>query len=139
MMLRGVALFLVLSTLVWWGGPNPAAATVEWSRLGVLPTDGAPVDMAVSADGKYTFVLTDTGRVVLYSDQGHKEGTLDVGRNIIGIASSPTGDQLYLLDRDGKAVQTVGVDFIQQINTAGDPFKGQADAPVVVALFSDFQ
>jgi hypothetical protein len=138
-MVRGMVIFSLLAALIGSGFPTPADATVEWSRQGVLRTDGAPVDMAISADGKFTFVLTDTGRVVLYSAQGQEEGALDVGKSVIGIASSPAGDQLFLLDRDGKAVQTVGVEFVQQINTAGAPFKGPADAPVVIALFSDFQ
>ena len=138
-MLRGVVLFSLLSALIWSGLLTSAAATVEWSRQGVLRTDGAPVDITVSADGKFTFVLTDTGRVAIYSAQGKEEGTLDVGKNITGIACSPAGDMLFLLDRDGKAVQRMGVDFVQQINTAGAPFKGPADAPVVIALFSDFQ
>jgi len=139
MMVRGVALIFLFSTLIWSGVPTPATATVEWTRLGALRTDGAPVDMAVSADGKFTFVLTASGRVVIYSAEGQEEGTLEVGKNIVSIASSPTGDMLFLLDRDGQAVQKVGVEFIQQINTAGAPFKGPADAPVVIALFSDYQ
>jgi len=139
MMLRGMVLFFLFSALICSGLPAPAAATVEWSQQRVFQTDGAPVDMAVSADGKFTFVLTDAGRVLIYSAQGQEEGSLEVGKSITGIASSPTGDQLFLLDRDNKAVQIVEVEFVQQINTVGAPFKGPADAPVVIALFSDYQ
>jgi DNA-binding beta-propeller fold protein YncE len=138
-MLRGVVIIFLFSILMCTGFPTPAAATVEWSRQGVLQTDGVPVDIAVSADGKYTFVLTDSGRVSIYSAQGQEEGTLDVGKNIIGIGSSPTGDMLFLLDRASNAVQTVAVDYVQEINAAGAPFKGPVDAPVVIVLFSDFQ
>lgn len=138
-MLRGVVVFFLFSALICSGFPLPAAATVEWSRQRVLQTDGAPVDVAVSADGKFTFVLTATGRVLIYSAEGQEEGTLDVGKNIVGIESSPTGDMLFLLDRDSNAVQIVEVEFIQKITAAGAPFKGPADAPVVIALFSDFQ
>ena len=138
-MLRGVIIFFLLAALICSGLPAPASAAVEWSRQQLLKTDGAPVDIAVSADGKFTFVLTDTGQVLIYSAQGQAEGTLDVGNNFNGIESSPTGDRLFLLDRNSNAVQIVAVDYIKNINASGAPFKGPADAPVVIALFSDFQ
>jgi DNA-binding beta-propeller fold protein YncE len=139
MMLRGMIIFFLLAALIHSGLPVPASAAVEWSRQQLLKTDGAPVDIAVSADGKFTFVLTDTGQVLIYSAQGQAEGTLDVGNSINGIESSPTGDRLFLLDRNSNSVQVVAVEFIQNINASGAPFKGPADAPVVIALFSDFQ
>lgn len=138
-MLRGMIIFFLLAALIHSGLPVPASAAVEWSRQQLLKTDGAPVDIAVSADGKFTFVLTDTGQVLIYSAQGQAEGTLDVGNSFNGIESSPTGDRLFLLDRNSNSVQVVAVEFIQNINASGAPFKGPADAPVVIALFSDFQ
>ena len=138
-MLRGMIIFFLLAAMICSGLPAPASATVEWSRQQLLKTDGAPIDIAVSADGKFTFVLTDTGQVLIYSAQGQAEGTLDVGSNINGIESSPTGDRLFLLDRDSNGVQIVAVDYIKNINASGVPFKGPAGAPVVIALFSDFQ
>jgi DNA-binding beta-propeller fold protein YncE len=132
-------IFFLLAALIHSGLPVPASAAVEWSRQQLLKTDGAPVDIAVSADGKFTFVLTDTGQVLIYSAQGQAEGTLDVGNSFNGIESSPTGDRLFLLDRNSNSVQVVAVEFIQNINASGAPFKGPADAPVVIALFSDFQ
>lgn len=138
-MLRGVIIFFLVAALNYSWLPVPASAAVEWSRQQLLKTDGAPIDIAVSADGKFTFVLTDTGQVLIYSAQGKAEGTLDVGNDFNGIESSPTGDRLFLLDRNSNAVQVVTVDYIQNINASGAPFKGQADAPVVIALFSDFQ
>jgi len=138
-MLRGVIIFFLLAAMIWSGLPAPASATVEWSRQQLLKTDGAPIDIAVSADGKFTFVLTDTGQVFIYSAQGQTEGTLDVGNGFNGIESSPTGDMLFLLDRNSNGVQVVSVEFIQNINASGAPFKGPAEASVVIALFSDFQ
>ncbi len=138
-MLRGMIYFFLLAALICSGLPAPASATVEWSRQQLLKTDGAPVDIAVSADGKFTFVLTDTGQVFIYSAQGQAAGTLDVGNGFNGIESSPTGDKLFLLDRNSNGVQVVAVDYIQNINASGAPFKGPAEASVVIALFSDFQ
>ncbi len=38
-----------------------------------------------------------------------------------------------------KKIQIVALDFIQQINVSGSPYKGVDDAPVVIAVFSDFE
>ena len=131
--------FFLLMALVASGFPSPANAAVEWSRQQILKTDGTPVDIATSGDGKYTFILTDSGQVVIYSAQGRTEGTLDVGKNFSGLESSPAGDKLYLIDSASNAVQVFAVNFVQQISEKGSPIKGKAEAPVAIALFSDFQ
>ena len=55
------------------------------------------------------------------------------------VTSSPAGDLLYLTDKESGAVQIVAVDFVQEIRTQGNSFKGPVDAPVVLSIFSDFQ
>jgi DNA-binding beta-propeller fold protein YncE len=138
-MLQWIAMVCSLAALLVGGLSVPGEAAVEWSRQQVLKTDGVPVDIAASADGKYTFVLTNTGRVVIYSTDGAAQGEIEVGKNITGLASSPAGDQLFLIDGSSNAVQVLAVNFIQQISEIDAPVKGKADAPVTIALFSDFQ
>jgi DNA-binding beta-propeller fold protein YncE len=138
-MRRWLVMIMVLLGLAAGVLPEPAGAAVEWNRQQILKTEGAPLDIATTANGKYTFVLTDTGRVYIYSGQGKVEGTMDVGKNFKGIASSPTGDQIFLIDGATNIVQVFGVSFIQHINDEGAPAKGRAEAPVTIALFSDFQ
>jgi hypothetical protein len=36
-------------------------------------------------------------------------------------------------------VEVIALDFIRKINATGSPSKGRTDAPVTVAVFSDFQ
>ena len=138
-MLRWMISFFLLMALIVNGFPSSATAAVEWSRQQILKTNGTPVDIATSGDGKYTFILTDTGQVVIYSAQGKTEGTLDVGKNFSGLESSPSGDKLYLIDANSNAVQVFAVNFVVLISEIGSPIKGRADAPVAIALFSDFQ
>jgi hypothetical protein len=38
-----------------------------------------------------------------------------------------------------KTVEIVTIDFIQNINVSGSPFKGPEDAAVVIAVFDDFE
>jgi len=54
-------------------------------------------------------------------------------------ASGPNGDMIFLTNRDKKSVQIITLDYLAAIDLAGSPTKGPASAPVVVAIFSDFQ
>jgi len=55
------------------------------------------------------------------------------------IQAGPGEDILLLTSRKNRTVQVITVNFIRDINVSGSPFKGQADAPVVIAVFNDYQ
>jgi len=42
-------------------------------------------------------------------------------------------------NKSDKTIQVVRFDFVHPINISGSPYKGRQDAPVVLAIFSDFQ
>ena len=119
--------------------PLFASDSVELNLENTLQLESPAVDVASSADGSRFFVLTDQGQIVVYSSKGEKEGELDVGPDIDQIKVGPKGDTLLLNSRKNKTLQVVGIEFISQIDISGSPFKGPKDAPVVVAVFTDFQ
>jgi len=119
--------------------PRGSGAEVEGEVLKTLAVGVAPLDVAASADGRWTFVLFPGGEVRVYSADGESQGTLQVGSGAERIASSPQGDRLFVTSRAPEQISIVSVDFVYPIDVAGSPFKGPADAPVVVAVFSDFQ
>lgn len=131
--------FLLFVVIVQMSLVGISMADVEWSPQQTYKMENTPIDMAVSADGKYSFILTDAGQVLIYSFPQTLEETIDVGKAIRGIEASPTGDLLFLINGEDKSIQVLALEYIQQINILGSPFKGPADAPVVVAIFSDFQ
>lgn len=116
-----------------------ASENVEWSVYQTLQVDATPLDVALSPDGRKIFVLTDKGEVLIYSRSTQPEARINVGKHVDQIKSGPRGDTLILSSGKNKTVQVIGIDFIQQINTSGSPFKGPADARVVIAVFDDFQ
>jgi DNA-binding beta-propeller fold protein YncE len=116
-----------------------AAASVEWNVLKTLQLDTAPIDVAVSPDGKLIFVLTEQGQILIYSSGGSLKDNIDVGNHFDHIKVSPRGEKLILNSRKNKSVQVITLDFIQDINVSGSPFKGSEDAAVVVAVFDDFE
>jgi len=116
-----------------------SSAEVEGDIQRTLKLSEAPVDVAVSLNGKWLFVLTPTGSIQIYTSDGRLEGQLTVGSRVDGIRVGPQEDLLLLTSKADKTVQMVTLDFIRPINIAGSPFKGPDDAPVVIAVFSDFE
>ncbi len=116
-----------------------ATASVEWNVLKTLQLEAAPIDVAVSTDGKLIFVLTEQGQILIYSSGGPLKDKIEVGNHFDHIKVGPRGKNLILNSRKNKLVQVIALDFIQDINVSGSPFKGSEDAAVVVAVFDDFE
>lgn len=119
--------------------PAVCPGAVEWEILKTLNTDGRPLDVAVSADGKSIFVLTDDGKIWIYDSGGALAGKIAIGPQAERIAVDPDGERLYVTNGPNKRVDVILVDVIRHINLSGAPFKGSEKAPVVIVVFSDFQ
>ena len=127
-----VMAFLIVSV-------NGAASTVEWKVTQTLDLETAPVDVAVSPDWQKLFILTKDGDIQIYSGSGTLIDTITVGPHVDKITAGPEGNVLILKNSQDKKVQVVTLDFIQSINVSGSPYRGNDDAPVVIAVFSDFE
>lgn len=116
-----------------------AGAQVDWNLEKTLKIKAAPLDVAVSADGKFIFVLTEGGRIQIFSPDGTLKDTINVGQSIERIKIGPRTERLFALNRREQTVAVIRLNFVKTINTAGAPYLGPANAPVVIAEFSDFQ
>ena len=114
-------------------------AEVEMGQSKTFKLDAKPIDMTSSADGKYTFVLAEGGKVFILDGSGTLKDTLTVSESVMSIGTSPKGDFLLLADSKENTLEVVKISFVVDIDITGLPFKGPADAPVVVAVFSDYQ
>lgn len=124
---------LVLATF------SPAMAAIDWNLGYTLNIEGKPLDMAVSLNGSWIFVLTDKGNIQVFSMQGRLEGKIPVGPQIDQIKAGPSENILFLKSRTKQTVQILSLDFIRSIDIQGSPFKGPADAPVTIVVFSEFE
>ncbi len=139
-MIFSLARFVVFLLLVLvLASPFHVRAAVEVKIEKTLQTDSAPIDVIVSADGRTTFVLTDNGYVLVYDKRGELTESIEIGSHIDGIDLDPGGERLYATSRQNKTVEIIQLSFIKKINTNGSKFKGPADAPVTIAVFSEFQ
>jgi len=133
------AAFVFLSLLIGLAGSASSHAAVEVTIHRTLNLEETPLDTAMSAGGKYIFVLTDKGKVLVYTMDGKLSDTIPVDKPIDSIKAGPREEILILVSSKKKTVQVAVLDFAQEISVSGSPFKGAADAPVTIALFTDFQ
>ena len=130
---------LVLAVLILLSNASRVQGAVEIDLEKTLKPDAVPIDVAVSPDGKSTFVLTDKGAVLIYDAQGDLKDTIKVGPDIDRIAIGPRGERMFAASRQNKTVEIILLTFIQEINTAGSPVLGDKNAPVTIAVFSDYE
>ena len=126
--------FIVIITI------SPLAfSSIEWHILQKIHLDTQPLDMAVSLDDKWIFILNEKGEILVYSKNGELNEIINVGKHVNQINVGPIDNLLFLNSLKNKTIEVVEFDFIQKINVMGSPSKGPVEAPVVIALFTDFQ
>ena len=119
--------------------PQVALADVEWKIQKEIDLKAEPLDIFQSPDGLLLFILT-RGEVFIYSVRHEKiTEQIPVDKEFDRIAYSPQTKSITLSSSQKKTVRILSLDFIQRINIAGLPFKGQENAPIIVAVFSDYQ
>jgi hypothetical protein len=112
---------------------------IEWKILQSWPTTGQTLDMVHSLDGKFVYILNDKQQVQVFSAQGQLQGAIPVDEGVSSIDIAPQGEVLYLINNKTNSFSSISVSFVVDIDITGSPFKGPADAPVTIAIFSDFQ
>lgn len=116
-----------------------AAEDVEWETVNTLQMEAPSRDVAFSPDGSKIFVLSETGKVNIYSAAGEPKGTIEVGKEADQIRVGPKGDLLIVNSRRNKSIRVIQLEYVQDIDISGSPFKGPEDAPVVLTIFDDFE
>lgn len=114
-------------------------ADVDSRILTRLTLKESPLDMSTSRDGRWLYLLTAPGDLLIYAADGRYNGKVEVGRGFDQVEAGAREDQVYLLNRKEKRIQVVEVTYTFDIDTSQSPFKGPADAPVVIVEYTDFQ
>lgn len=131
-------LFLFIGIMLFSTATTPFAG-VNMDFQHKLTLDNPPLDVVATPDGKYIFVLTDKGTISVFDPNGVLQNKIHVGDRVDQIKMDPQGNRLFITSRSEKTIQIIALDFFVEINTADAPFKGPRNAPVVFAVFSDFQ
>ena len=138
-------LFLTIGFIVFSSSLcSVAQARVDSTIEKSFKTSAPPIDIAASVDGKWIYVLAEKGKLLIYSNTGTLDETIDVDPAMDKIATSGLQvagmeNKVYLSSSRTGTVQEILLNFIVNINTSDAPFIGPENAPVTLVEFSDFQ
>lgn len=130
--------FLLLPVLASAADQQPPTGLIyEQTAQWQLPQK--PLDLVQSVDGKYTFVLTEQQTVLIYEADGQFKGSVPVDKGVTAIDTDARGENLLLVNKDDNTFTSIAIDFVVAIDDTGSPVKGHPDAPVTIAVFTDFE
>ncbi len=133
---------MALLLIIILGGvsaPLLSHADMEWRVVKELQLKDQPLDMANALDGKTLFILV-SGEVLIQSMRSNDiSQRIPVGKEFDRLAYSPRNNTLILTSSSAKTLKIIQLDRIHQFDYSGLPYLGPKDAPVTIAVFSDYQ
>jgi len=131
-------LSLFLCGLLFCLAGNLWADSIDVQMLGSVPLGAKPRQVTTTADGQKIYVLTEAGKVQMYSADGQFQGSFEVGPDVTNI--TPQGENRLILQMsDRQQMVFVALEAVVKISTEGAPTLGNPDAPVAIAVFDDFE
>jgi hypothetical protein len=136
----GLILGIVFGLMVCLTAPAQFAhASVEWRTLKDLDLKAQPLDVTQTAEGDFIFILTP-GEIIVYSISKEEPiNRIPVDKAYDRLTLSSRENMLLLTSKKRKALKIIQLDFVKNIEISGLPVKGPKDAPVILAVFSDYQ
>jgi protein-disulfide isomerase len=118
---------------------HPSYAGVEWTPRKELSIGVVPLDIALTPDGQWLFVLA-SGEVLIYSTvDGGIINRIPVDTAFDKISFSPVDNTLVVAGGSGKSVKLIQVEKVYKFSISRLPFRGAENAPVTITVFSDYQ
>jgi protein-disulfide isomerase len=114
-------------------------AQVEGTISEELDLKSPPVDMCVSADGKWLYVLS-AGEVAVYSfAEGEIVNRIAVDKAFDRMLYIKEKNSLVVSSSSDNTVQIIQLEEVYQFDTSGLPYQGSKRAPITLVVFSDYQ
>lgn len=136
MMERWRVAVLVLGLLLM---SSMAFAELETNLVKRQALTQAPLDIAQSVSDGRLFVLLEGGEVLIFSANGQKQDSFQVGAGITSLEVTPDGQRVYLGNAKSNELQFVDISFVQTLPVNDSAIKGAIKAPVTITIFDDFQ
>jgi hypothetical protein len=140
-MKKGPVVFgIILAVCIAAVCASPAmSATVEWTISEQLDLKAPPVDMCASADGKWLYILS-AGEVVVYSFADEKiVNRISIDTAFDRMVYVRKKNALIVTSHSDNQVRIIQLEEVHAFSYSGLPYQGPKGAPVVIAVFSDYQ
>jgi hypothetical protein len=132
-----VSVFLLAAAAGFF--PQTSQAGLEWRIIKNLDFTATPLGVASSPDGRRLFILT-MGEILIHSlPEGTLTDRIPVGQEFDRITALVQPDRIVVSSSGKKSLQVILLETVHQFDFSGLPFKGKEDAPVIVAVFTDYQ
>ena len=130
---------LVILMASWLFVPQSGHADVEWTVKNRLDLKVPPLDIAVSADEQWIFILAP-GEILVYSAVEDKVVKhIPLSQDYDTLKHSAKNNTLILSSRSRKTVKIIQLGLVPRITISGLPFQGPEHAPVTIVVFTDYQ
>jgi thiol-disulfide isomerase/thioredoxin len=124
-----IVLFLLITT--------SAHATIDWTLQNQFNFEASPIAMVPASDGKTVYVLTP-GKIVVYSvPENRVIDFMPVDRKFDHLTVLGKDKLFFLSSSKDNSVSVF--ERKKSLDFSGLSFKGPPEAPVTVAVFSDYQ
>jgi hypothetical protein len=138
-MKKGIMALLFVITLVGISAPQLLYADMEWRVIKELELKDQPLDMVNALDGKTLFILVP-GEVLIQDMRSNDiSQRIPVGKEFDKLVHSPRNNTLILTSSSTKRLKVIQLERIHQFDYSGLPYLGAKNAPVTIAVFSDYQ
>lgn len=133
--------FLLLCTvvLVLPGFAANGYAGLEWTEKKQLKLEDSPLDVVQSGDGQWIFVLTADSVMVYTAFEDKATQIIPVGTGFDRLSFSDTSKRLVITSNSQKLAKIIELEVVHAIDVSNLPFRGSKNAPVTIAVFSDYQ
>jgi hypothetical protein len=112
---------------------------MEWRVIKELELKDQPLDMVNALDGKTLFILVP-GEVLIQDMRSNDiSQRIPVGKEFDKLVHSPRNNTLILTSSSTKRLKVIQLERIHQFDYSGLPYLGAKNAPVTIAVFSDYQ
>lgn len=118
---------------------NAFADNIEWKMIKEVNLDKPPIDVVMSYDGAYAFILTSKAIVVYSRKEDKIVNRIPVDKTYDRISFSKVSNEFILTSKDSKSLSFYKITPIYNINIDNQPYVGASDAPVTIVIYDNYQ